>query len=128
MKHEDFVKILNRRIAKCVNILSGKAKEYASEEDRLHNFKRAAAMLDTTPEKALIGMFAKHMVSILDLVNKPWEASEEMVDEKIGDAINYLILLEAVMAETRQSEEPADEALAAIKDVIRKRRGRPSSK
>lgn len=102
MKHEDFKRLLTKRIDKIHGVLGLKAKEYSSDADRMHNFKRAAAMLQVTPEQALIGMFTKHMVSILDLVDdisKDRHARQETWEEKIGDAVNYLILLEGLVAE-----------------------------
>ena len=69
MTFNEFEKVLRNRTTKIWDILALKAKEYASDDDRLHNFKRAAAMQNITPEKALIGMFTKHMVSILDMVD-----------------------------------------------------------
>lgn len=85
-------------------MLASKACEYASDEDRLHNFKAAAELEGDTPAEALRGMLRKHWVSIADLVwsdtigEKP---SFAMIDEKIGDAVNYLILLEALLKEGR---------------------------
>jgi hypothetical protein len=102
MTNEEFQTILADRISKIESILASKAKEYA-REDRLHNFKRAAVMLRCTPERALLGMMAKHLISILDIVDSIDEGEmqvKSMVDEKIGDAINYLILLEALIKET----------------------------
>ena len=128
MLNEEFIKILEARITKTTDVLANKAKEYATDEDRLHNFKRAAAMLDTTPEKALVGMWSKHVVSILDMVEHPHTITKEKIDEKIGDAINYLVLLEGILLEQLKMEEPADEAIKAIKEVLHKRRGRSSSK
>ena len=55
-----------------------------------------------SPEKALLGMKTKHTVSILDIVddldtgNLP---SGELLCEKIGDELNYLILLKALILE-----------------------------
>ena len=73
----------------------------AGGRDRLHNFNRAAEMLRTTREKALVGMWAKHVVSILDIVDDFPKVvpSIEMIDEKLGDLINYSILLEANLKE-----------------------------
>jgi hypothetical protein len=102
MNIEEFNKLLQRIIAKMCKTLESKNKEYASDVDKLHNFKRAGKMLQCTPEKALIGMLAKHLVSILDIVDKLDRnkfTDMKVVDEKIGDAINYLVLLEALLIE-----------------------------
>ena len=98
MNSQQFNSILANRIA-CINrTLATKAQEYAIG-DRLYNFKRAAGMLNTTPQKALLGMMAKHLVSVLDLIEGSIPATPAMVDEKLGDMINYLILLEAILKE-----------------------------
>lgn len=102
MNNSKFNSLLERRLRKIKEVLSTKAKEYAIG-DRLHNFKRAAEVLCVSPQQALMGMQVKHFVSILDIVNGSIPASEEMIDEKIGDAINYLILLEAVLKEQLSS-------------------------
>jgi hypothetical protein len=103
MNHKEFEILLEERFNKIRTVLANKNKEYASGDDKLHNFKRAGRMLGCTQEKALIGMWTKHIISILDIVDK-WETCEacpnvKQLDEKIGDAINYLILLEACFKE-----------------------------
>lgn len=98
MDSKKFEELLNARMEFTRQVLSNKAKEYAIG-DRLYNFKRAAEILRTTPAKALAGMFTKHLVSVLDLVEGSIAPTESIVDEKIGDAINYLILLEAILKE-----------------------------
>ena len=98
MKNHQFEAVLESRIMKIRDVLKSKAKEYAVG-DRMYNFKRAAEIGRTTPEKALIGMFLKHLVSVLDMVEGNIVATPYLVEEKIGDAINYLILLEAMMVE-----------------------------
>jgi len=105
MNHKEFEILLEERFNKIRSILANKNKEYASGDDKLHNFKRAGDMLHCTQEKALIGMFVKHMISILDIVDK-WEDAGTFpymgqLEEKIGDAINYLILLEACFKERK---------------------------
>ena len=102
MKNIEFEKLLEERINMTRKVLASKNAEYASDDDKLHNFKRAAAMLNCTPERALVGMKAKHDVSILDIVDKLSKGelpSKEVLEEKIGDSINYLILLEALIKE-----------------------------
>lgn len=94
-----FYTILENRLLKISDVLGRKAKEYALGGDRLHNFKTAARMKGESPALALWGMAAKHLVSVEDLVYGRLAATPEMVNEKIGDMINYLILLEAVLKE-----------------------------
>lgn len=82
-------------------MLCKKASEYATE-DRLHNFKSAAIVEQTTTIGALAGMMAKHTISIYDMCKgstKGLTYSNELWDEKITDSINYLLLLKALVAE-----------------------------
>ncbi len=99
MTFKEFEKLLDLRIMKTREVLAAKNREYASDTDKLYNFKRAAAMLGCSDEEALLGMLAKHLVSIIDMVQNKREAIYPLWDEKIGDAINYLILLEAIVVE-----------------------------
>jgi hypothetical protein len=100
MKTEQFDILLEQRISKIREILSVKAKEYsASGSDRLHNFKRASSMLNCSNAEAWRGFFMKHMVSIFDIIDGKLSPTEHNIDEKIGDAINYLILLEMIYKE-----------------------------
>ena len=98
MDTKQFEKVLEVRIAAIQQTLGNKAKEYAIG-DRLYNFKRAAEISRTSPQKALVGMLMKHLVSVLDLAEGSLPPTEYYINEKIGDAINYLILLEAVLKE-----------------------------
>lgn len=108
MKTEEFNKLLEERIEKTKLILANKANEYASGGDRLYNFKEAARKLNITPEKALQGIKIKHDVSVDDLIQwaegSPEKLTEEIINEKIGDSINYLILLEALLKERLLNE------------------------
>lgn len=102
MTSETFNQLIVERIDQCTNVLIKKAEEYATE-DRMHNFKVAAEMQGCTPVKALAGMMAKHTVSIYDLVNDVEKGKDiplELWDEKIGDHINYLLLLHALLRES----------------------------
>ena len=107
MTHEEFDQLLERRLNLIRDILSNKAVEYATE-DRLYNFKRAAVIGETTPALALKGMLLKHLVCVFDLIDA-YDGIDihlhTVVDEKIGDSINYLILLEAILKESPTYEE-----------------------
>lgn len=82
--------------------LTHKADEYMKGEDRLEGFKDAAKLLHSTPYQALLGMWIKHVQSIIDIVNRTQQRSyptRALLDEKIIDAINYLFLLRALFEE-----------------------------
>ncbi len=81
--------------------LASKGKEYG-RGDRLSNFKRVANILGCTPERALLGMWVKHIestITIVDDIDKNEAISPEILNEKIMDMINYPILLEALILE-----------------------------
>ena len=82
-----------------VDTLKAKAAEYATDGDRLHNFKVAAAIEGITPKQALGGMMAKHTVSVYDMIGTGNTYPLELWEEKIKDSINYLFLLWALVNE-----------------------------
>jgi hypothetical protein len=97
MNAQTFDKILNERLEKIRYVLGVKGKEYALNGDMLHNVNEAGRINGMTSAQGLWGIATKHLVSVMDLVFGRLPATEEMVNEKIGDLINYLILLEAVL-------------------------------
>jgi hypothetical protein len=82
-----------------VDTLMHKAKEYATDGDRLHNFKVAAAIQGVSPKEALAGMMAKHTVSVYDMIGSGEDYPLDLWEEKIKDSINYLFLLWALIQE-----------------------------
>lgn len=105
MDNKRFEEILEERIVKIKATLGNKGREYASNTDRLHNFKMAAKLTShhLTSETALLGMMRKHLVSMIDMVDDTQRGiypSPMLVDEKLGDVINYTILLEALFTES----------------------------
>jgi len=104
MTPKEFEKLFKEIVDRNNKTALAKNKEYASDIDKTHNFKRAAAMLQCTPEKALIGMWTKHIISILDIVDKIDSGVEnavtvKMLEEKIGDLMIYAALLEGIIKE-----------------------------
>lgn len=105
MNSERFEKVLDDRLNLCVSVLTKKADEYATD-DRLHNFKVAAQLQGVDPITALGGMMCKHTVSIYDLIRdneKGKDIPMGLWDEKIGDSINYLLLLTALIIENKEA-------------------------
>lgn len=107
MQAEQFKNVINNRIETCKSVLCSKAEEYATD-DRLHNFKVAGELQKCTPVKALGGMMSKHTVSVYDLIEgyeQGKEISPKMWSEKIGDSINYLLLLTALLEEDKNVDK-----------------------
>lgn len=98
MNTTDFDKIVSERCEKIKHVLSVKAKEYVRGDDRLHNFNRGAEISGISRERVLHGFMLKHFISYLDMlddIDKGITPTADYVDEKIGDIINYMVLLEA---------------------------------
>jgi len=106
-----FNDVLNARIYNTKAVLQDKAKEYATQKNRYHNFDVAARILDCTQEQALQGMMMKHIVSVFDLIDQTEskQTDKKTVDEKIGDLINYLILLEGILIRRAEKEEGGEQ-------------------
>ena len=98
MNNETFNEIISITIERARNVLIAKQDEYATE-DRLHNFRVAAQYMQCSEKEALLGFMTKHLVSISDMCKSGKEYDQDMWDEKIGDAINYLLLLRALASE-----------------------------
>lgn len=99
MNPSEFSEVLHDQLQATIDVLGEKADEYAGENDRLHNFKVAAALGGRTTKQALAGMMVKHTVSIYDMCWSDGVFDISRWEEKIGDHINYLILLKAIVVE-----------------------------
>lgn len=98
MKKEYFKKVLNETIEGIKHTLGVKAMEYMRNDNAMHNFDVGAKITGQTREKVIFGFALKHNISIADIRNdieKGKLPSKEIVEEKFGDAINYLILEKA---------------------------------
>ena len=123
MNTQKFNEIVDTRCGKITAVLANKAKEYSSAVDRLHNFKVAAQLSRQaiTPEQALFGMLRKHLVSVIDIVEDTAAGkypSQALRDEKIGDSINYLILLEALLIEHSGEDDVRIDGVAMWSEVV----------
>ena len=97
----EFHLVFEKQIERCAETLQKKKKEYTGDNpDRLSAFKVAAAMQGCSPERALAGMMAKHIVSLYDMCYAEGEIFDLTTwDEKITDSLNYLFLLRGIVEE-----------------------------
>lgn len=94
---ERFSHEITNRIEKIKEVLVKKSAEYIRRDDKLYNFNRASAILDVSRESYLMNLSMKHIQSAIDMVEDIDNGilhSNEYIEEKIGDIINYMIILE----------------------------------
>ena len=104
MKIQEFKKLLESRFDKTRETYSRKMNEYATDLDVFQSFKEGVGFsFQDTPEGVAWNYASKHFESIKNIISKiPDEIpSHELVDEKIGDAINYLIIIEGLIKERK---------------------------
>lgn len=99
--------VFDEQVRLCADTMQRKTREYTGDDaDRLGAFKAAAALQHTTPECALAGMLAKHIVSLYDMCfSERVEYDMDTWNEKITDSLNYLFLLKAIVKEGHNNQQ-----------------------
>lgn len=98
MKPDFFKEVLDDTLSTIKKSLGVKAMEYVRNNNAMHNFDEGARIENTTREKVIHNFALKHHISISDIRNDIAAGKlpePETVEEKYGDAINYLILEKA---------------------------------
>ena len=107
MNNEIFTQVVTQRLEGVQATLLAKADEYA-RGDRLSNFKKIAAFRKKTPEEVLFGMVVKHIAALDDFIQDLDTGTIQAYprwDEKIGDIMAYMILLDALAQERAEGRE-----------------------
>lgn len=108
MKAPDFENISRELLNHCWDTMFSKSKEYASDEDRLANFKQPTSLLEANPAEVCVYYDMKHIASIVKMAkdaNNGNLPTEEMLREKVGDYLNYGLLFYACMIELMENEK-----------------------
>lgn len=93
MKAEQFEQLLKELDGNSLRTLINKNDKYASDGDRLHNFRSGADIAGGTPAQACWGYLTKHLVALRDMVEKNDFSDREDFLEKCQDSINYIRFL-----------------------------------
>lgn len=111
MTLKDFDSFLKTKLENTDSVLSGKAKEYATGDDRFHNFNMAAQIFNLAGFRvnggevknyhAAMAFQIKHLVSVIDIISGSELPTTEQIAEKFGDDRNYSILIEAMLNEKK---------------------------
>jgi len=103
MERSKFNIIVRERINSINTSLIVKGNEYAPQGDRLGNFKCGGVFNHETPERYLLGLVSKHIIALRDFIYEldtgGTTRDKPQWNEKIGDIINYMILLEGLLAD-----------------------------
>ena len=104
MRWEQQKALFDEMVADLNSLLTKKGREYASDADALANFKNADDIGVSPLQKALI--FAeKHWFSIKSYAKRGKELSNEPIEGRVHDMINYLFLILCLIKEGKQEQE-----------------------
>lgn len=109
MTSDERLAVAEEVFEKCRTIMTGKGREYSrGEEDCLSNFKRAGEAIGIDPLKIAFVYMAKHWDSITSFVKTGQTFSEESIEGRYQDLINYAIIHLALIREARSEASPID--------------------
>jgi hypothetical protein len=121
MTRKQFVEdVVQRRIKLIQDVLQTKNEEYAGQEDVFKAFTEALPLSFHDTKQAVAWEFmVKHLQSIKLIIEERAKTGkipdEKLLEEKIGDAINYLILIEGMF---KEEYEPVKLEQARIKYTL----------
>lgn len=99
MNYENFEQMAMNSLAEIMERFHNKNKEYASNEDVFSNFRKAAGGLSyhCKEEQVAWEYTVKHLQSLKDMIASDIPPTPEMIDEKIGDVIAYMLLIKGML-------------------------------
>lgn len=115
MNQKDFENLFEKTVAECRSLLVVKGGEYAGSADRLANFKRGSVDAGVSPLQTALIYWSKHVDSIKTYIRNDAAGVKQVLSEPIegrfDDAINYLILMKALVVESSASASVDEESL-----------------
>jgi hypothetical protein len=97
-KEQQFDDSIKETIDSCIKTLIIKGKEYRRNNNPFHNFEVGSRITNQSREDIIWSFAIKHFISIQDIKNDLKNGiipSKEILDEKYGDLINYLLIEKA---------------------------------
>ncbi len=113
MTREEYNKSIEAQLKRVKETLIKKNKEYSTDNSPLHNFHQSAKILRVSPKECALAFMVKHLTSIIDMTQSDIDYPMELWREKLGDAKNYMILIECLVEEentTKLRERLIEEA------------------
>ena len=103
-----FDKVVEEVCEQIKQTLLVKAKDYRRNNNVFHNFDEGSKRTGLIREKVLDGFLLKHEISIADMTNDLVDGklpTKELLDEKFGDNIIYLIIKKASIIDKIEQDE-----------------------
>lgn len=102
----------------CLPLLNTKGYDYTDGGDDAHrNFKTAGAKLGVHMLEIWAVYFFKHMDSIISAMEGN-ELQSESMEGRVADAVNYLLILAAIVSQLTDTQESRKDFESAIAGVI----------
>lgn len=102
----NFIKNIKKTYKQGLDIIKLKNKDYATDSDPWKNFK-SAEIAGVSVERAILVRILDKIARISNLIDKPPAVKEEVIEDTMLDAINYLaILKEYINEHSRTTKKP----------------------
>lgn len=104
MTNEVFYQLMKDVFSKAEAIAKTKGADYTKgSEDALANFKEGGKDVAVEPIKVCWIFMNKHYQAITNYVKTNGQSESEPIEERIKDAINYLVLMQALIVEKKET-------------------------
>jgi len=113
VENKDFLERAEKQFQYCLVTMKTKGLEYmAGDNDRFSNFKRIARKYGVPTELVCAIYMEKHLDSITNFIKQRCKGGKvkdiiatEPISGRIGDAINYLALIDGIIEEAGGEEQ-----------------------
>lgn len=111
MNTQEFNKHFDAVVERSRNVLINKRNEYANNQSVFNNFDQATGLSFHETNVSVAWEYAvKHLQSLKDIIKKvesniDQSITPELINEKMGDIINYMILIEGMLKERCETRE-----------------------
>ncbi len=106
MTTNDLDALFDEHFQKITELSRSKGADYASEYDRLSNFKDQAAKLGLTPYQVWAVYANKHWDAINAFVRNNGQLESEPIESRVHDIIVYSFLLLGLIQDKQREEIP----------------------
>lgn len=113
MDKKKFEKLCKDLLAQSNKTLFDKSQEYASDDDRLANFRQPTAMMDMSTAEVCLMYQMKHIASISKMAKESSQGilpTKALLKEKCQDMINYTLIFYTAMMEMIEEENAIQKA------------------